>query len=322
LTTHLSEPTGTLATRLWRSSPPLTFVAALMALALAASAVGLIVDPRIITGAPAWLKPAKFAASTAIYSATLAWLFSHLPAWRRTRTWVGWTTAIVFVVEVAVIAVQAWRGTTSHFNISTPVDAMLFGIMGSLITLQTLASIAVAVALWRQPFTDRALGIALRAGIIITIVGAAIGGLMTRPTAAQLAEARATGRIATAGAHTVGAPDGGPGLPGTGWSLEHGDVRVPHFVGLHALQILPIVAVVAARRRRSAAPATMKVAAGSYAGLFGILLVQALRGESLVNPGAETLVLLAAWLAITAVAVRLTGGFDVAAGRRSAVVGG
>ena len=47
-----------------------------MLAALGASLVGLWVDPRTITGAPAWLKPAKFAASIAIYSLTLAWLFT------------------------------------------------------------------------------------------------------------------------------------------------------------------------------------------------------------------------------------------------------
>lgn len=289
------------AATLWQASAPLTMVGILMLVAFVASMAGMLIDPTVITGAPAWLKPAKFAASTAIYSLTLAWVFTRLPAWRRTRTLVGWSTAVVFVLEVAIIDVQAWRGTTSHFNVGTVPDAVLFAVMGTAIALQTIASVAVAVALWRERFADRALGVALRAGMVITIAGAASGGLMTRPTNAQLSAARETGRIVTAGAHTVGAPDGGPGLPGTGWSREHGDLRVPHFVGLHALQLLPIVAVVA-RRRAAAAAATMKVAGFSYAGLFGILLVQSLRGESLVSPGLETIGLLVAWLVITAAA--------------------
>ena len=153
----------------------------------------MLVDPRIITGAPAWLKPFKFAISTAIYSLTLAWIFGWLSDWPRVRRVVGWTTAIVFVLEVAIIDAQAWRGTTSHFNVSTPLDAVLFFVMGGAILLQTLVSVAVAVALWRQRFTDRALGWALRLGMTLTIVGALTGPLMTRPTAAQLADARAGG---------------------------------------------------------------------------------------------------------------------------------
>ena len=152
-----------------------------------ASLVGMLVDPRIITGAPAWLKPFKFAISTAVYSLTLAWIFTFLPDWPRVRRVVGWTTAIVFVLEVAIIDAQAWRGTTSHFNVSTTLDMVLFFVMGTAILLQTLVSVAVAVALWRQRFTDQALGWALRLGMTLTIMGALTGPLMTRPTEAQLA---------------------------------------------------------------------------------------------------------------------------------------
>ena len=87
--------------------------------------------------------------------------------------------------------------------------------------------------------------------------------------------------MTVAGAHTVGAPDGGPGLPGTGWSLAHGDLRVPHFLGLHAMQVLPVVALLLTRRRGSDARAVRLtfVAAGSYFALFALLLVQALSGS-------------------------------------------
>src|SRR6188472_1866037 len=172
--------------RIRKSDSALTVSALLMVGALVAFVVGLIIDPRLITGAPAWLKPAKFAVSTAIYMFMLAWVSTYLSAWPRLRKLVGRGTAAVFIVEVAIIALQAWRGTTSHFNYSTPLNGALFAIMGSAIVLQTLLSVAVAVALWRQQFQDRALGWALRLGMAITIAGAFTGGLMTRPTDAQL----------------------------------------------------------------------------------------------------------------------------------------
>ena len=291
----------TMVARLWTGSPPLTTAGLLMIGVLAASIAGLVVDSRVITGAPAWLKPAKFAVSNAIYMLTLAWIFTRLPAWPRTRRIAGWVTAGVLVLEVVIIDAQAWRGTTSHFNIGTALDTVLFAIMGLAIALQTVASVAVAVALWRQHFDDRALGWALRFGMVITIVGACTGGLMTRPTTAQLEEARATGRIAIAGAHTVGAPDGGPGLPGTGWSVQHGDVRIPHFIGLHAMQVLPLLALAIGRRRAHTTRVRMiVVATASYATLFAILLWQALRGQSLVQPDGATIAALMGWAILTA----------------------
>ncbi|HZJ63429.1 MAG TPA: hypothetical protein VFD36_07870, partial [Kofleriaceae bacterium] len=291
--------------RMWTASPPLIVVGTIMLVAAVASLVGMLLDPQIITGAPAWLKPFKFAVSTAVYSLTLAWIFGWLSDWPRVRRAVGWTTAVVFVLEVAIIDLQAWRGTTSHFNASTPLDRTLFIVMGSAILLQTLVSVAVAVALWRLRFTDRTLGWALRLGMTLTIVGALTGGLMTRPTPAQLANLRAGGQLTQIGAHTVGGPDGGPGIPVSGWSREHGDLRVPHFLGLHALQALALVAVGLRRWRRpeTARAKAMLAATASYAALFAVLLWQALRGQSLVAPDATALAALGAWAVCTLVAV-------------------
>jgi hypothetical protein len=302
--TNVVQPIRSALARLWSVDKPLTAVGLLMLGALAAALAGLVLDPRTIAGAPAWLKPAKFAISTAIYSFTLAWVFSYLASWPRVRRIVGWTTASVFVLEVAIISAQAWRGTTSHFNASTPVDMALFATMGIAIVMQTLISILVAIALWRERFANQALAWALRLGMVITIVGAASGGVMTRPTSAQLAEVRATGHMPAAGAHTVGAPDGGPGLPATGWSREHGDLRVPHFFGLHAIQLLPLIAFAIGRltsveRRRVR---LVLVSAGSYVGLFAILMWQALRGQSLIAPDTTTAVALVAWLVVTGAA--------------------
>src|SRR5262245_37026739 len=152
--------------KLMKASRPLTMTGFLMIPVLVAALIGLALDPRVITGAPAWLKPAKFAASISIYSFTLAWIFSLLPEWTRPRHIVGRITAIVLLLEMAIIAFQAFRGTSSHFNVSTPLNAVLFGVMGAAILVQTFSTIAVGVALWRTRFADRALGWALRLGIV------------------------------------------------------------------------------------------------------------------------------------------------------------
>ena len=299
--------------RLWRGSAPLTAVGTVMIVVAGASLVAMGIDQRIITGAPAWLKPFKFAVSIAVYSLTLAWILGLLTGWPRMRRIVGWTTAIVFVLEVALIDMQAWRGTTSHFNVSTPLNAAVFFVMGGAILTQTFVSVAVAVALWRQRFDDRALGWALRFGMILTITGAMTGPLMTRPTATQLADARAGKGMTIVGAHSVGGPDGGPGVPVTGWSREYGDVRVAHFVGLHAIQALALVAIGVGRWRR---PESVRVrivlaAAASYASLFALLLWQALRGQSIVAPDGALVAALAIWAAATLIVLGL-----IAAGSR------
>lgn len=312
ITTGRSASLTTALTQLWHTDRALTATGLGMLGLLLVFGVGLALDSRTVLGAPVWLKPAKFAVSIAIYCFTLAWAFTYLPQWRRMRRVVGVGSVIVFIVEIAIIAGQAGRGTTSHFNVGTPFDRTLFAIMGTAIVLQTLISVAVAVALWRTTFEDRALGWALRLGLIVTIVGASSGGLMTRPTAAQLAGARATGRMLVAGSHSVGGVDGGPGLPGTGWSAEHGDLRVAHFVGLHGFQLLPLLALVL--RRRGVAQVVrsrmVAVAAASYVAFFGLAIGQALRGESIVNPDGSTLAAATIWAAATAVA------FVVAAARR------
>jgi len=161
--------------KLWAASAPLTATSVLMFAAFLASAGGIFLDHRMITGAPAWLKPAKFGISTAIYSATIAWLFRYIAVWPRFVRAMGWALAIVLIVEVGIIDVQAARDTTSHFNVGTPLDAALFGIMGASIAILWLASVGVLAALFRQKFQDSDWGWSLRMGLLITVLGSAAG---------------------------------------------------------------------------------------------------------------------------------------------------
>jgi len=287
--------------RLWEASRPLTAAGLGLLILFGVTMAPLAVDPHVITGVPAWLKPAKFAISTSVYALTLAWVMTYLRDWPRLTRLVGWTTGAVLVIEVVLIDLQAVRGVTSHFNTATAFDAAVFTVMGISILVAWAMAIALTVALFRQSFADPALGSAIRVGMLVTVIGSGAGGLMTRPTSAQLEHVRTTHSMPVVGAHTVGAADGGPGIPVTGWSREHGDLRVAHFLGLHAIQTIPALVWLVGRRaspqlRRRA----LLVISLSYASLFAILLGQALSGQSVLAPQGAALDALIAWLVATA----------------------
>lgn len=292
--------------QLWRQllrvNRPLTLVGAFMLATLLGTLVGLVVDPRVITGAPAWLKPAKFALSTSIYAFTFVWLLGFVRGHPRLVALSGNTVAAGLAIEVAVIVLQVVRGTTSHFNYTTPLDAALFSAMGAIIVLVWLVSLLLAVLLIAQRLPDPAFAWSLRLGLVIALVGMAVAFLMPRPTPEQLAVLSAGAPPASIGAHSVGVADGGPGLPIVGWSTVGGDLRVAHFFGLHALQVLPLIGWLLARWPSLGARRLWLVwAAGlSYLGLVIVLTWQALRGQSVIAPDGASL---AAFGALGAVAL-------------------
>ncbi|MEI4273418.1 hypothetical protein TEK04_16985 [Klenkia sp. LSe6-5] len=277
MTAVLDRPTTT-APRLDRV---LLGVAAVMAATAIVTAVLALVDPVQIAGRNGWLKPLKFSISIAVYALTIAWLLTLLPARRqRLGRGIAWVIAIAMAVEMAAIVGAVVLGTTSHFNVSTPFHTAVWASMGTAIAAVWLVTAVLAVLLWRAP-DDPARRLAIRAGLVVGLAGMAVAFLMTSPTPGQLSDFQGI-----AGAHAVGVPDDGPGLPLLGWSTTGGDLRVPHFVGMHALQALPLLAFgLEALRRRVPALASagarfrvVAVASAGYAVLTGLLTWQALAG--------------------------------------------
>jgi hypothetical protein len=116
-------------------------------------AAGIFLDERVITGAPAWVKPTKFAVSIAVYAGTLLWVLSLVRRDTRRRDrfvrWTGWVVAATFAVELVLIGTQVVRGVPSHFNQATAFDAAVFTIMGSSIVTLFVANLVVAVVVVR-----------------------------------------------------------------------------------------------------------------------------------------------------------------------------
>jgi hypothetical protein len=294
-----------------------------LSLAMAASALttlaGLIFDTRLLDGAPIWAKPFKFSASILISAVTLSWLLGQLPRWRRLAWWAGTVTAVFLAVEMVIIGGAAAAGNTSHFNVSTPLAAGLWSVMAASIVIVWLAALLVALLLFRAPLGDPARSLAIRAGLVIALIGMALAFLMTGPTADQLNSFRGI-----AGAHTVGLPDGGPGLPLLGWSTAAGDLRVPHFVGMHALQLIPLTALLlefGARRiplLRAAGTrlSLLWILVMSYLGALALLTVQALAGPPVVRPDAAV----TTWGVMLLAAAGVAAAVVLTRGRRAVVV--
>jgi len=267
-----------------------------------ASALGAVValvlyflDSRELLGVSIWEKPLKFLISSAIYGATFSWFYSLAEKAQKAARRLGNAIAVLLAIELVVIIGLAAAGYTSHFNVSSGFLIFTWSVMATAISMVWIATFGIGALIWRTTRTGSLIRAGIRWGVATSLFGMGIAFTMTSPTSEQLDDYQGI-----AGAHTVGATDGGEGLPFLGWSTVAGDLRISHFFGLHALQVLPVVAVLTAiaitntRTQR----ALLHSAAVFYALTVVVLYVQALAGQSIVAPTSETLIAFAASAAI------------------------
>lgn len=283
---------------------PLVGFATVMAVLAVVAAIGVIFDDRTLVNASIWLKPFKFTISMGLYAVTLAWMISLLPKARRWGWWLGTLVTAGLAVDMVLIFWQpVFRVRQLHFNSADALDRLLSQEILPMATyLAWTASLVLALMLvlqkaQGQKMEDKAQAAAVRIGLSVALLGLALGMLMFMPTPDQQGLIDAGTKPTIVGAHSVGVPDGGPGLPLLGWSTVGGDLRIPHFVGMHALQLLPLLAMLLAAlsgrfpvlRDPLARRRLIRVGGVGYLGLIAILTWQALRGQSIVHPDVWTL---------------------------------
>jgi len=189
-------------------------------------------DSTQILGISRWIKPMKFFLSVWIMSWTMAWILYYLSRKRAVRS-ISRLIVISMFVENFIVTLQSARGTRSHFNVQEPLNSILFSIMGIFIIVFTLASIYALILFLKQRnfFLPPAYVLGIRLGLAFFIFFSLEAGLMLS-------------RLS----HTVGGVDGGPGFPIVNWSTAYGDLRIAHFFGMHALQLLPLAGFYIFRR--------------------------------------------------------------------------
>jgi hypothetical protein len=239
---------------------------------LAASLLALPFDRRKILGISPWIKPIKFELSILIFLATCAvllWALGRNGGWSWPRFWLGWGFGVSMMVEITIIALQSARGLRSHMNFDTPLDTSLFATMGTFILLNTVLS-GWLLVLWCRTTAglEPAVVWGIRLGLVVLLLGS-IEGV----------------RMVTNGGHTVGAPDGLPGLAFVNWSTRYGDLRVAHFFALHALQIFPLagLALASTKLRTEVQTAGVFTFAAVYLAVVCWLFAEAMRGIPVVR---------------------------------------
>jgi hypothetical protein len=235
-------------------------------------AVVFLVDGGSWEGPVSWRKPIVFGLSFGITVVTITWLMTFLRARRLT----GWIAvglfAIASLAEVFLVTLQTWRGVASHFNETTPLDASIFSFMGMLVALLVLLTVFVTVRSFVRMDAPPSLGWAIRFGLLLMLVSQGVGAQM-------IAE----------GGNTFGTA---------------GALKVPHAVTLHAIQVLPALAILllAARSTERRRFRIVALGAAGYAVLIASTLVQTYDGRGPLDLSPLTSALAVAGLALLAVA--------------------
>lgn len=195
-------------------------------LCLAAALVFLLlskISPLQLQQANVWYKPFKFAFSTFTFAWAMAWYCYYLPTFNVQLF--NWSVMILLSFEIVYIAIMAGVGKPSHFNVSTAFYASMFSLMALAATLVTLYTAYVGVLFFIQGFPSLPSYYlwSIRLGILLFVVFSFKGFLMGSRMS-----------------HSVGLINDNSNLFVLGWSRRVGDLRVAHFIGMHALQLLPL----------------------------------------------------------------------------------
>ena len=207
------------------------------------------IDPRTLDGVSVWSKPLKFESSLALYFITLALLAGLLsakalikPAWR----WATRLTVGAGIFEVIYIVIQAARGRASHYNDDTPVEHMMYGLMGVGAVILVAVSFYLGWLLYRDYRTEKMQTVKLAAAL-----GLMLGSVLTLFTASVMSNLPS---------HFAGTPVVDAWIvPIMGWSLSGGDLRIPHFFATHLMQLLPLYGLWLQRQTTDVAVAKQRI---------------------------------------------------------------
>jgi hypothetical protein len=201
--------------------------AAAMAVLMVVTMALPLVDPTQLAGVSTWEKPSKFLLSFVVHFLTVAWALSLLEKPTRAVNTTVWMMFAAAWFEILYISFRASRGEGSHFN----SDTLIAGVMYSLMGLGALTLTASTGFIGWRLFKERTASVFHLAAGVGLMLGALLGTI-------------GGGHLSNQPSHWIGGDQtDATGLFFFHWSTTGGDLRVSHFIGLHALQVVPLAAL-------------------------------------------------------------------------------
>ena len=264
-------------TKLKIASPALAWGGAIMLFASLITLGLSVFDHRLFQGVSVWHKPWKFQISTVLYWWSLTWFISYFGTTEQfslSRRFIVWMSLIAGLFEVVYISWQGAFGLASHYNTSSPFYGAMYTAMAVFAVLLTSTSGVLGYTVLRAHSQTYATSVALRHAIGWGLIISSVLGIVTG--------AILGGRTNSGGHWVGGTTNDALGLMVLNWSRYGGDLRVAHFFALHAMQILPVMAVLFICLTPNMSPNTSKrfiwLLAAGYAGFCIFTLKQALSG--------------------------------------------
>lgn len=187
-------------------------------------------DQRLLGDEMLWMKPIKFEISVIMHLVTLAVLATLLsPERRNGRSWktMSYVVVAATLIEMLYIFLQAARGRESHFNHSTPIESVMYALMGVGALLMVVGSFYLGWLLYREYKYERG-GILL----LSATLGLTVGSVLTLVVAGFLSSSEY--------GYLVGSAQSVMRVPVFGWYLDGLDFRIPHFFATHMMQLIPL----------------------------------------------------------------------------------
>lgn len=225
-------------------------------------------DYRLFNEISVWSKPFKFALSFAVYFATLLIFARYLPL-GYLRKGMGRLIAvsITFVAlgEMAYLTIQSALGEASHFNSTTSFHALMYVLMGIGATWLVAAPLGLGWVIGRNSAKNNPMVLSIIIGLALTfILGGGFGGYLSSQTN-----------------HWVNAAaTDANGILLFNWATDGGDLRVAHFFGLHAMQAVPLFALLLPKKMRNNTASALVVTFSVVYAAFSVhTFVQAIQGQ-------------------------------------------